>query len=624
MATTRQTPPRKPSPVFAPLSSGQHLLFPLILGCLFPLLATCLDITRQALPFSLESIMAVQQQPLHWLIDLVPVVMLLLLSQKKKSPARITTSTPRLHTSPGLAIPPGSDPSAPQQKAITTLQAELTSVKDQLEKTRVNEAALREMIENIPDALLALGVDGTVTGVNRGAEQMFGWTRQEMVGHPLSNLLTLASLPQMEAHLANILTNPSASPICEVEFVHSNGRGVWAEGCTSVIRNSNGETTGFHIIYRELSHRQQALDGSGKTSETTPRQEDTRSAAQSDPPVSSLFSFESTPSAALKVPEFLAPPDQKREEILSNEEQELAAVNLTFPTESETASQVTSSTTAQFTFTDEATTESQPSPTLPPQVIVDEVTLESEPSSAGPVQFAFTDETETPSQVEPPAQFTFDEAQATTEPLFSPSTLSPFAATEAAPEPSLDSEESVQFAFTDETETISQVTSSLPIRFSFADERETVSQVNPLSAEQFVFTDELQATAAPRLLSFGATQTLDSSPFNYSEALSYIGGDEVLLAELAAIFLQEYPQLLENLRTAVASSDVEALIYHAHALKGSVSNFVAADAENTARRLEQIGRDGDLTDAAKVLGDLETALTRLAPALSTLAVRVAA
>jgi HPt (histidine-containing phosphotransfer) domain-containing protein len=98
----------------------------------------------------------------------------------------------------------------------------------------------------------------------------------------------------------------------------------------------------------------------------------------------------------------------------------------------------------------------------------------------------------------------------------------------------------------------------------------------------------------------------------------------MLLAELAAIFLQEYPQLLENLRTAVASSDVEALIYHAHALKGSVSNFVALEAENAARRLEQIGRDGDLTDAPKVLGELETALTRLAPALSSLAVQAAA
>jgi HPt (histidine-containing phosphotransfer) domain-containing protein len=115
-----------------------------------------------------------------------------------------------------------------------------------------------------------------------------------------------------------------------------------------------------------------------------------------------------------------------------------------------------------------------------------------------------------------------------------------------------------------------------------------------------------------------------SSPFNFSEALSNIGGDENLLAELASIFLEEYPEILANVRTAVGNNDGEALIYYAHALKGSVSNFVAGDTESAARKLEQIGREGDIADAPKVLSELETALSRLTPALSDLAVQGAA
>ena len=109
-----------------------------------------------------------------------------------------------------------------------------------------------------------------------------------------------------------------------------------------------------------------------------------------------------------------------------------------------------------------------------------------------------------------------------------------------------------------------------------------------------------------------------------TEALAHIGGDEELLMELATLFLGEYPHVLENLRAAVTNGNAMDIMYHAHALRGAMSNFVTHETENAARRLEQFGREGNIADSAQALRELEMALQRLIPALHTLAGQVAA
>jgi HPt (histidine-containing phosphotransfer) domain-containing protein len=97
-----------------------------------------------------------------------------------------------------------------------------------------------------------------------------------------------------------------------------------------------------------------------------------------------------------------------------------------------------------------------------------------------------------------------------------------------------------------------------------------------------------------------------------------VGGDAELLAEVAGIFLEECQTLLAATQAAVARGDGQALERAAHTLKGSVGHFCAHAAADAALRLEQIGREGDLTQAAGALAALEEALDRLAPALRKL------
>ena len=103
-----------------------------------------------------------------------------------------------------------------------------------------------------------------------------------------------------------------------------------------------------------------------------------------------------------------------------------------------------------------------------------------------------------------------------------------------------------------------------------------------------------------------------------SLALSRVGGDRELLCEVVELFLNDYPDMLEKIRSAVSAGDAGALEHYAHSLKGSVSTFGAKGAFEAALALERKGRTGDLSGVEDGLGQLESALGALRPELETL------
>src|SRR3954471_9252831 len=56
------------------------------------------------------------------------------------------------------------------------------------ERLRRREAALRAVLEGLPDATVASGRDGRIVFVNAHAEALFGYDREELVGQPVQVL----------------------------------------------------------------------------------------------------------------------------------------------------------------------------------------------------------------------------------------------------------------------------------------------------------------------------------------------------------------------------------------------------------------------------------------------------
>ncbi|MBZ5672744.1 MAG: Hpt domain-containing protein [Acidobacteriia bacterium] len=111
---------------------------------------------------------------------------------------------------------------------------------------------------------------------------------------------------------------------------------------------------------------------------------------------------------------------------------------------------------------------------------------------------------------------------------------------------------------------------------------------------------------------------LQEQVLDRAAALARVGGDLDLLKEIAALFLEEYPRELDDLHKAMATGDARLLERTAHGLKGSVANFGARAAVDSAFQLERLGKAGKLDQAPPALAALERALASLHAELSSI------
>ncbi|MCS7259837.1 MAG: Hpt domain-containing protein [Anaerolineae bacterium] len=84
-------------------------------------------------------------------------------------------------------------------------------------------------------------------------------------------------------------------------------------------------------------------------------------------------------------------------------------------------------------------------------------------------------------------------------------------------------------------------------------------------------------------------------------ALKRLDGDETLLAELMDMLLDQIETGITHLAEAIERGDARGVEQTAHTLKGASASLGAERFRQCAFQLEQLGRRGDLSDAADVL-----------------------
>jgi two-component system sensor histidine kinase/response regulator len=94
-------------------------------------------------------------------------------------------------------------------------------------------------------------------------------------------------------------------------------------------------------------------------------------------------------------------------------------------------------------------------------------------------------------------------------------------------------------------------------------------------------------------------------------ALSHVGGDRQLLAELSTMFLQDYPRLLGELKNSIIEGDGPRLERAAHTLKGRLAFFGVRKARAAALELEAAGRMKDFSRSRTLLTEFEGAMNSL-------------
>ena len=102
-----------------------------------------------------------------------------------------------------------------------------------------------------------------------------------------------------------------------------------------------------------------------------------------------------------------------------------------------------------------------------------------------------------------------------------------------------------------------------------------------------------------------------SETIDFAALLNRVGGDELLLKRMIAIFLRDTPKRMTAIAKALSQNDVDAVSSLAHALKGSVSIFAAEALRLRSQELQERSRAGDLIAARANFSALKEEIANL-------------
>ena len=117
--------------------------------------------------------------------------------------------------------------------------------------------------------------------------------------------------------------------------------------------------------------------------------------------------------------------------------------------------------------------------------------------------------------------------------------------------------------------------------------------------------------------------TMDSRPQDKSvidreTSLRRLGGDEHLLAKLAAFFLEDAPEVMRQLGDAHLSGDCKVVAHRAHSLKGLSATFEAITFQKLADEIESLAVAGEDLQINHRIIELKTEYDRLVAQLQLL------
>lgn len=118
---------------------------------------------------------------------------------------------------------------------------------------RQSEERYRELFENSRDAVYLHDMDGRYLSVNRAAEELIGYSRDEILGRDFTGFVAPRNVRSVRRNFCKKLETKGAT-IYEVEVIAKGGRRVPVEVSSRIIHN-DGEPVGVQGTVRNISER---------------------------------------------------------------------------------------------------------------------------------------------------------------------------------------------------------------------------------------------------------------------------------------------------------------------------------------------------------------------------------
>lgn len=116
------------------------------------------------------------------------------------------------------------------------------------------EAHLRmaSIVESSDDAIIGVGLDGKITAWNAGARRVFGYSSEDILGHPIAVFIPPERSEERDQILGKIIHGESIRNF-ETERVRKDGRKIHVSLTLSPVRDPVGEISGISVIARDIT-----------------------------------------------------------------------------------------------------------------------------------------------------------------------------------------------------------------------------------------------------------------------------------------------------------------------------------------------------------------------------------
>jgi PAS domain S-box-containing protein len=153
---------------------------------------------------------------------------------------------------------PVDDSGAPIRDGSGVVYGAVLVFRDVTEARRAIEARLRlaAIVESSEDAIIGKTLDGIVTAWNKGAERLYGYTAEEIIGKPLSVLVPPESPDELPALLERVKQGERIEHF-ETQRMRKDGARVEVSLTVSPICDAQGEIVGASKIARDITARKE-------------------------------------------------------------------------------------------------------------------------------------------------------------------------------------------------------------------------------------------------------------------------------------------------------------------------------------------------------------------------------
>ena len=136
----------------------------------------------------------------------------------------------------------------------------------------------------------------------------------------------------------------------------------------------------------------------------------------------------------------------------------------------------------------------------------------------------------------------------------------------------------------------------------------------PVNPEELIEVIEKQISGSAEPVKPAApveTQPVEEDVFDRSALLERVGGDKDLLNEIIAMFIEDIPVQLEELKQGIKENDAAVMRGQGHKIKGASATVGAEAMRQAAHEIELAGTHGKLDSAPGLVAKLEQEFERL-------------